>query len=332
MPMIHRVVLACGHVLLPLLLSLPAADATAATWEAYTYNPVATVAAVRGLNRISDEMERATDGALKMKLHLGGSLQINATNITQAVADGVVQLGDDAFFTGNIPMSGVARLPMLIRDDAEFARITPILDRYVTAAYARKGIVVLAQYTYPLQTAWSRRELTSLAGLKGLKMRVTSPEQGELVRRFGGSSLTMQPSEVPAALDRGVIDGAFTASSGAGYTWRDLIRYNYRLQINYVNSFIIANREAFDALPSETQAKLRAAAVDAGVWITAAMRVEEADLTQKIAAGGVTVTAAKPDDIAEAQAKIAPYWEEWAKAHGPDAVEALRQIRATLGR
>ena len=57
------------------------------TWEAYTYNPVATVAAVRGMSRIIDETERATDGALKMKLHLGGSLQINATNITQAVAD-----------------------------------------------------------------------------------------------------------------------------------------------------------------------------------------------------------------------------------------------------
>ena len=330
--MTSRVVRVFGGLLLPLLLALPARSAVAETWEVYTYNPVATVAAVRGLNRLVDEVNRATDGALKMKLHLGGSLQINATTISQAVADGVVQLADDGFFTGNIPMSGVARLPMLIRDDQEFVRVAPIINKFMIAAYSRKGIVVLGQYTYPLQTAWSRRELTSPAGFKGLKMRVSSPEQGELVRRFGGSSLTMQPSEVPAALDRGVIDGAITASSGAGYVWRDLIHYNYRLEINFVNSFIIANKEAFDALAPETQAKLRAAATDSASWTATALRAEEVDLTQKIAAGGVTVILAKPEDVMEAQAKIAPYWEEWAKAHGPDAVEVLHQIRAALGR
>lgn len=330
--MTSRIVRVFGGLLLPLLLALPARSAVAETWEVYTYNPVATVAAVRGLNRLVDEVNRATDGALKMKLHLGGSLQINATTISQAVADGVVQLADDGFFTGNIPMSGVARLPMLIRDDQEFVRVAPIINKFMIAAYARKGIVVLGQYTYPLQTAWSRRELTSPAGFKGLKMRVSSPEQGELVRRFGGSSLTMQPSEVPAALDRGVIDGAITASSGAGYVWRDLIHYNYRLEINFVNSFIIANKEAFDALAPETQAKLRAAATDSASWTATALRAEEVDLTQKIAAGGVTVILAKPEDVMEAQAKIAPYWEEWAKAHGPDAVEVLHQIRAALGR
>ena len=330
--MTSRIVRVFGGLLLPLLLALPARSAVAETWEVYTYNPVATVAAVRGLNRLVDEVNRATDGALKMKLHLGGSLQINATTISQAVADGVVQLADDGFFTGNIPMSGVARLPMLIRDDQEFVRVAPIINKFMIAAYSRKGIVVLGQYTYPLQTAWSRRELTSPAGFKGLKMRVSSPEQGELVRRFGGSSLTMQPSEVPAALDRGVIDGAITASSGAGYVWRDLIHYNYRLEINFVNSFIIANKEAFDALAPETQATLRAAATDSASWTATALRAEEVDLTQKIAAGGVTVILAKPEDVMEAQAKIAPYWEEWAKAHGPDAVEVLHQIRAALGR
>jgi hypothetical protein len=27
-----------------------------------------------------------------------------------------------------------------------------------------------------------------------------------------------------------------------------------------------------------------------------------------------------------------PYWDEWAKAHGPEIVEALGKVRATLGR
>jgi TRAP-type C4-dicarboxylate transport system substrate-binding protein len=326
-----RLVCACGGMIALLLVALPAHRAEAQTWEVYTYSPVAN-APVRGLQRIIDAMQTASGGSLTMKLHLGGSLQINATTITQSVADGVIQLGDDIFFTGSIPMSGVARLPMLIRDPAEFAKVAPIIDKYMIPAYAKKGIVALGQYIYPLQTAWSRRELTKPAQFQGLKMRVTSPEQGEVLRLFGGSSVTMQPSEVPAAIDRGVIDGAFTASSGSGYSWRDLIHYNYRLGLNFVNSYIIVNKDAFDALSPALQAKLRAVVADTLVWNAEQMRQDEIDLTQKIAAGGVDVVQPTPADVQDVEAKIAPYWDQWAKAHGPDAVAALHAIRTTLGR
>lgn len=309
-----------------------AGPASAETWEAYTYNPVSTVAAVRGLNRIIDDVEKATGGGLKMKLHLGGSLQINASNITQAVADNIIQFADDGFFTGNVPVGGVMRLPMLIRTDEEYLKAAKIVAPFMAKAYEKKGIVLLGDYTYPLQVPFSRKALSSLAEFKGQKLRVTSPEQGEFVRRFGGSSVTMQPSEVPSSLDRGVIDGAFTASSGAGYVWRDLVKYNYRLGLNFVNAMIIVNKEAFDKLSPDSQAKLRKIVAEDTPWTMATMQQEEEELTQKMAAGGVVVTAAKPEDVAEAQAQMTPYWDEWAKAHGPDAVEALKQIRAALGR
>ena len=30
--------------------------------------------------------------------------------------------------------------------------------------------------------------------------------------------------------------------------------------------------------------------------------------------------------------KLRPYWDEWAKAHGPEAIEVLGKIRAAVGR
>ncbi len=95
---------------------------------------------------------------------------------------------------------------------------------------------------------------------------------------------------------------------------------------------IIVNKEAFDALAPDVQAKLRQAVIDNAPWTMATMRQEEEELTQKMAAAGMVVTPAKPEDIAAAQEKMAPYWDEWARAHGADAVEALKQIRAALGR
>src|SRR5215217_2404099 len=70
-------------------------------WRAYTYNAVATVTAVKGLNAMLEALEKETQGALKVRLNLGGTLPIAATNITQAVADNIVQMADDTFFVGS---------------------------------------------------------------------------------------------------------------------------------------------------------------------------------------------------------------------------------------
>jgi TRAP-type C4-dicarboxylate transport system substrate-binding protein len=306
--------------------------AAAEQWNLYIYNPVATVAAVRGMNRMIEGIEKETGGALAIRLHLGGSLPINTTNITQAVADGVVQMGDDGYFLGNVPIAGVLRLPLLIRTEDEYRKAAAIMDPYLTRAFEKKGLVVLGQYLYPFQVPYSRKELTKLADLKGQKMRVTSPEQGEFVKRLGGAPVTLGAPDVPSALDRGVVDGVFTASSGGGNTWKDLLKYNYRIGINYFNSVLIANREAFQKLLPDAQGKIRKVVTETMPWITSTMQQEEEELTRKMAEGGMVVTEQRPEDVAMAEKLIAPYWDEWAKSKGPEAVEALKKVRAALGR
>jgi TRAP-type C4-dicarboxylate transport system substrate-binding protein len=128
-----------------LLLAAHAATA-ATTWECYVYNPVATVAAVKGVIRLIDTVKQQTNGELLINLHLGGSLPISASNITAAVADNVVQMGDDGFSTGNVPISAILRLPMLVQSDAELAKAMAILRPYLDQDYGKKGVVVLSQY------------------------------------------------------------------------------------------------------------------------------------------------------------------------------------------
>lgn len=330
----YRAARCCAALAVAAALMLPAGTRSAAAeeWECYIYNPVATVAAVRGLNRVIEAVGKETNGALTIRLHLGGSLQINTTNITQAVADGVVQMGDDGYMTGNIPIVGILRLPMLVRTQAEFDKAMAIMEPYIAKAYEKKGVVVLGQYYYPMQVGFSRKKLTMLADIKGQKLRVTSPEQGEFVKRFGGVSLTLGAPEVPSALDRGVIDGVYTASSGGGVTWKDLLKYNYRLGLHYFNSVVIANKGAFDKLTPEVQATVRKVVRENLPWSTQTMEQEEVELTNKFAAEGMVVTPAKPEDVAEAEKVMAPYWGEWAQARGPEAVEALQKVRAMLGR
>src|SRR5262249_29852682 len=51
----------------------PSRAVAAENWDLYVYNPVATVAAVKGMNTIIEQIEKETNGELKVRLHLGGS-------------------------------------------------------------------------------------------------------------------------------------------------------------------------------------------------------------------------------------------------------------------
>jgi TRAP-type C4-dicarboxylate transport system substrate-binding protein len=307
-------------------------SSAATTWQAYTYNPVGTVASVLGFKRLIDGFQKAAKGDIIVSLHLGGSLPIAGNNITQAVSENVVQLADDGFATGNIPITAVLRLPMLLLSVSDMLKAMAILKPYLERDYARKGIVVLGQYTYPFQVIWGRKKITSLGDIKGLKLRVTSVEEGEFIYRFGGTPITMNTADVAAALDRGVVDGALTASSGGGITWKDLLHWRYGFPTSFVNSTFVVNQADDARLPAALRDALPGIGDEAAQWATNEMQRQEDAITADMAKSGMAVTAATPADIALAVQKMQSYWPEWTKAHGPEAVEVLGKIRAAVGR
>jgi TRAP-type transport system periplasmic protein len=300
-------------------------------WNFYMHQSAPNFATSRGAKLFTEEIEKATNGQLTVRLHLAGTLQINASNITQAVGENVVQIGDDLFNSGNIPVAGIPRLPMLVQSYDDFAKADAALKPYVEKSFAQKGVTLLASYTYPLQFMWGRKKIESLADIKGLKLRVAQPEQGELVRYFGGTSITMSAPEVPSALDRGVVDGIFTAGVGA-VLWKDLLKYGYQLIVNVNNSYYIANTDAFSKLSPDLQTKLRQVAQNTASWNQETMQKEEAESVQTLTAMGYTFTKATPDEVSRAVDAMKPYWDEWAKTRGPDVVEALASVRKALGR
>jgi TRAP-type C4-dicarboxylate transport system substrate-binding protein len=304
----------------------------AVMWRAYTYNAAATVTAVKGLNALFEQIRNDTDNALSIRLNLGGTLAINATNITEAVAGNVVQMGDDAFFVGSVPVGGTVRLPMLISDRAAFDRGWAAEAPYLKAAYDKKGIVLLGHYTFPINVIWSRKKLTSLADIAGQKIRVISPEQAEFIKRLGGIPVTLGTAEVAAALDRGVIDGVTTASSGYGYIWRDLLKYRYNLNVSFIDSLILVNKQAWLALPQPMQAKVQQDIDGATARMSDAMAEEESRLTNQLASSGITVTTPTAADAAQARSLIAPYWDSWATARGETAQQALSKVRTAIDR
>jgi len=301
-------------------------------WTAYTYASVATSSAVKGLNDIVNTVEEQTNGDFIIKLHLGGTLHIKAANITQAVADGVVNMASDIFFLGNIPIGGVLRLPMLITNEEEWAKAFTVVEPYLKEAFEAQGLVYLGSYRYPIQTIFATFDLHSLDGLAGRKMRVTSPEQTAFISAFGGSAVTMGGAEVPTSLQRGVVEGVMTASAGGAKKWHEFLDYNYRLGVNYVNSAVIANRNDFERLSPEKQAVLRETVAKYGPEITKNFNTDELEQKAYQQGKGMTIVEADSGDIRKAEKAMVAVWTKWADEKGPKAVEALAKVRAALGK
>ena len=60
-----------------------------------------------------------------------------------------------------------------------------------------------------------------------------------------------------------------TASAGGAKNWHEFLPYNYRFAVNYGNSMIIANADAFASLSDETQRALRSIVAEEGAAISA---------------------------------------------------------------
>lgn len=327
----HRRKLLTSMVVLPVAINFRLARA-ARTFKAYTYLPSATLDGAAGMIRMFERIAQDTGGEVKVDMNLGGSLPIKGNNITQAVGQGIVQFGDDGFFAGAVPQAGALRLPMLIHSHAEFERAVAAAGADIDAGFARQGVTVIGRYVYPKQVIFGRGVIGSLDDLRGKKMRVTSPEQGEFIRRFGGSPITIPTPELAVALERGVVDGILTASIGGGSFYKDLLKSNFRFGGDYFDSMIIANTDALAALPVAQRDIVTKAAADAGKAITAAMVEREPKVTRQLADGGMVVTEPSPADYVRASSAMADYWQSWAESKGPVAKTTVSKVRAALGR
>lgn len=80
-------------------------------WKGYTYVHTAAMASYQGLDRVAKAIEEATGGELKIVMHVGGSLPIKTSNITQAVGEGILQFGSDVSTWATYPSRGSCGCP-----------------------------------------------------------------------------------------------------------------------------------------------------------------------------------------------------------------------------
>ena len=106
----------------------------------------------------------------------------------------------------------------------------------------RLGIKILATYPFSGQMLFCRSPLTSLADLKGLKVRTAGPSSADLMKAIGAQPVSVPFGGVYRALEKGSIDCAITGSgSGNGVKWPEVSTHLYTQPLNWATAAYYVN-------------------------------------------------------------------------------------------
>jgi TRAP-type mannitol/chloroaromatic compound transport system substrate-binding protein len=210
--------------------------------------------------RLADSIGLMSGGRLKVTLHAAGEL-VPALQVFDAVSNGVAEIGHTAslFWAGKMPAAPIFTA-------APFG-LTPL--EHITwidhgggqqlwdELYGAAGIKpYMAGNTGFQMGGWFKREINSLADIRGLKMRM--PGLGGLVmQKLGAVPVTIAPGEIQAALQTGVIDATefLGPFSDAAMGFQRVAKYYYSPGWHEPNGTgeAIVSIAALKALPDDLQ-------------------------------------------------------------------------------
>ena len=210
--------------------------------------------------RLADTIGLMSGGRMKITLHAAGEL-VPPLQVFDAVSNGVAEIGHTAslFWAGKMPAAPIFTA-------APFG-LTPL--EHITwidhgggqqlwdELYAPAGIKpYMAGNTGFQMGGWFKREINSLADIRGLKMRI--PGLGGLVmQKLGAVPVTIAPGEIQAALQTGVIDATefLGPFSDAAMGFQRVAKYYYFPGWHEPNGTgeALVSQAALKALPGDLQ-------------------------------------------------------------------------------
>ena len=119
---------------------------------------------------------------------------------------------------------------------------------------------VLAIAPYPPQVVFCNAEIANLADLEGLKVRASGRMTAKLLEALGAEGVNVSFSEVPGALQKGVVDCAVTGA-GSGYSagWWEVSTHLLPIPLGGWDSVVTAiNMDKWESLDADTQALITA--------------------------------------------------------------------------
>ncbi len=300
-----------------------AGPAAAETWDMPTPYGDATFH-TQNIRQFADDVAKATDGALEIKVHSAGSLFPHA-EIKNAVRSRQVPIGE--FFLSRLsnedPAFGVDSLPFLATSYEDAARLWAAQKPVITELLAEQGLMPLYSVPWPAQGLYTRKEIKSVDDLSGLRFRAYNATLEEFARRTGASPVQVEAPDIPQAFSTGQVEAMITSpSTGANSKAWDFLTHYTPINAWIPKNIVVVNKRAFDRLDPAVQEAVLKAAADAEKRGWEMSKAEAEAKTKIMADNGMIIAEPSPELMAGLKKIGAEMLEGW-KAGASDQAKSI---------
>ena len=314
--------------------SIVRAQSPAVSWRMALSWPKSLDALYGGMEFLAKRVSDATGGKFNIKIFAAGEI-VGGLQVLDAVSNGTVECGHTAnyyYFGKDATFAFAAAIPFGLNARQQNAWMRHGGGMELMREFFREHncYFMPAGNTGAQMGGWFRKEIKTVADLKGLKFRIGGTG-GMVLARLGVVPQQIAGGDIYPALEKGTIDGA----EWVGPYDDDKLGF-YKVAKNYyypawweggTELDVLVNVKAFDALPKEYQAIFEAACADANDWISAKYDSSNPAALKRLLSNGVKLQGFSNeilaacykastdafDEIATKNAKFRKVYEPWRK-------------------
>ncbi len=265
-------------------------------------------------------------GKLTIVTHPGGSL-FKGGEIFRAVRTGQAQIGE-RFMSAlgkEDPLLEVDSQPFLATSYSDAMKLYKASKPGIIKGLEEKGLVFLYAVPWPAQGLYSKKEINSVADLKGLKFRAYNSATIRIAELTGMAPTKIEAAEISQAFSTGAVESMITSPTTGKNSkiWENGVKYFYDIAAWFPKNMVIVHRGAWNKLDSATQELVmkEAAVAERKGW----------DLSKKgnvadkkaLAAAGMQVGKVNSELQKHFQEVGATMAEEWKKKAGSRGASVL---------
>jgi TRAP-type C4-dicarboxylate transport system substrate-binding protein len=279
------------------------------------------------LTQFAKDIDTASGGKLKITVHANASL-FKAPEIKRAVQSGQAQIGEIllANFANESPIYALDGVPFLATGYGDARKLYEASQPAMDKLLAAQGMKMLFAVAWPPQGIFSKREVASVADLRGIKWRAYSPATAKIAELIGAQPVQIQQAELSQAMATGVIE-SYMSSVSTGYDTKtyESIKNYYDTQAWLPKNAVLVNLKAFNALDAATQAAVTKAAADAQErgWKISQEKTEE--YKRLLTGKGMTIHKPSAKLMADMQQVGSLMLADWQKASGAEGAAIIAE-------
>jgi len=230
------------------------------------------------------------------------------------------------FVAGDVPELNAFAMPFACTSMEKFydkaaPAVAADIEAVLTKKFKTRSIM---QWVMPPQQLWLVKPIAGIDGLKNLKVRSWNREQADMMKLLGGSGVTITPAEVIPALQRGVVDGAFTAAVPAlDWKFNEVTKMGYMINLTLAHQIVAVNEAELAKLPADLRQLLLDKTKEWAPKYRAALIEADKNARKVLAEKGVTLLEPTPQDMEKFRSVTRPMWTEWTTKNGLVAEKML---------